>query len=208
MSPLASSQYKLNNAPLTVCFSQSFIKFPMKPRSLHFQHDFTIKIIYSNIKRYIKREKNKLIASALYLIPTLFCKQCWQYCHYIWDFREIKKNTYHWLQVKSVSLKTSGYAAWWHRQLLCIKFYSERDLSSQESWRKSMQSSLACNTAPSFIRDGRRKGLVDVSHQCSSYTRTVSCILMSTVDDSIPLHHVPFLAPRISKPTSFLTASE
>lgn len=65
-----------------------------------------------------------------------------------------------------------------------------------------MQSSLACNAAPSFIGDGRRKGLVDVSNQCGSYTRTASCILMSTTGDSIPVHHIPFLAPRISKPIS------
>lgn len=110
ISPLASLQHKLNSAPLTVCFSLSFTKFPMKlPRPLGFQHDFTIKIIYRNRERYIKRGK-KLIACALYLIVTSFCKQCWQYCHYTWDFREMKKNTYHWPQVKSVSLKMSGYA--------------------------------------------------------------------------------------------------
>lgn len=168
ISPLASSQYKLNSAPLTVCFPQSFTKFPMKPpRFLHFQYDFTIKIPYSNIKRYTKRGK-KLIACALYLIATLFCKQCWQYCHYIWDFREMKKNTYHWLQVKSVSLKMSGYAAQRHRQLLWIKLYSERDLTRQGSSQRSMQSSLAGSIAYSFIGDGRRKGLVDASNQCSS----------------------------------------
>lgn len=56
ISPLASSQYKLNSAHQLFAF-QSFTKFPMKPRSLHFQYDFTIKIIYSNIKSYIEREE-------------------------------------------------------------------------------------------------------------------------------------------------------
>lgn len=87
-------------------------------------------------------------------------------------------------------------------ELLWIKFYSERNLTRQGSSQKSMQSPLACNTAPSFIGEGRRKGLVDVSNQCSSYGRTVSCILTSTAGNSIPIHHVPFLVPRISKPTS------
>lgn len=122
---------------------QSFTKFPMKsPRSLHFQYDFTIKIIYNNIKRYTKRGK-KLIACALYLIATLFCEQCWRYCHYIWDFREMKKNTYLWLQVKSVSLKMSGYAIQQHRQLLWIKLYTERNLARQGSSQRSKQNSLA-----------------------------------------------------------------
>lgn len=82
-------------------------QFPVEPlRCLHFQYDFTVKIIYDNIERYIKG-KNKLIAGALYLVSTLFCKQFWQYCHYIWNCTEIKKNTYVWFQAES-ALKKNG----------------------------------------------------------------------------------------------------
>lgn len=77
-------------------------------------------------------------------------------------------------------------------------------------WKKScktrklteIQAKLLGKTATFFIGDGRRKGLVGISNQCSSYTRTVSCILMSTAGNSIPVHHVPSPAPGSSKPTS------
>lgn len=201
ISALASSQYKLNSAPLTVCFPQSFTKFPMKPpRSLHFQYDFTIKITYSNIKRYTKRGK-KLIACALYLIATLFCKQCWQYCHYIWDFREMKKNTYRWLQVKSVSLKMSGYAAQRHRQLLWIKLYSERSHKARKLTEIHAKL-LGWQYSLFFYWRWQKKRLDGGFKSVQFIYWTVSCVSMSTAGDSIPVHHVPFLAPGSFKPTS------
>lgn len=162
----------------------------------------TVKIIYNNIQRYIKG-KNKLIAGALYLISTLFCKQCWQYCHYIWNGTEIKEKHVPlipgWICIflKSNAMQHNSTDPYSELNSTLKKMPQDKE-ASRNQWKAPC---LAIQLL--LLLDSRGRALVKVSNQHSSHTwKTVSYILMSTEDDSIPVDYVPFLAPGISKPTS------